>query len=330
MTADILRRLYQAIIVMLAVSLIAFTLFRFVGDPVSNMMSEDFSPEERAQVATDLGLNDPLPVQFARFLGNVCRGEFGRSYQLRQPVTDLMVQRLPATLELAAAAALLSLAIGIPFGIYTALRPDGMAARLVLGSSLIGVSLPNFLLGILLVLVFTIELGWLPSSGRGEIVQIGWWSTGLLTLSGLKALILPAITLASFQATLLMRLVRSEMLEILRADFIRFARARGLGRRALYLRHALRNTAIPILTVSGLQLGHLIAFSIVTETVFQWPGLGLLFIQAIGFADVPVMGAYLLFVAAVFVSINLVIDLLYYTVDPRLRIDRTRAAQAPG
>jgi peptide/nickel transport system permease protein len=304
------------------VAVIAFGSFRFLGDPVSNMVGPEVTPDEKAQIAAELGLADPLPVQFLRFLGNVLRGDLGRSYQLRQPVAELIVERAPATLELALAAAFLSMIVGLPLGIYTAVRSRSAVAKFAMAASLLGVSIPSFLLGILLIMLFSVDLGWLPSFGRGDVVQVGWWSTGLLTLGGLKALILPSVTLAAFQTTMMVRLVNAEMLEVLRTDYIRFARARGIRARTLYFRHAMRNTMIPVLTVTGLQVGHLIAFSVITETVFQWPGLGLLFIQAVNFADVPVIAAYLLFVALVFVSVNLAIDMLYLLVDPRLRVAR--------
>jgi len=323
MLAFILRRLAQAVIVMLAVGLIAFSLFRFVGDPVLFMLGQDATDEQRAQVTRDLGLDRPFYVQYAAFVGHAVRGEFGLSLRQVQPVSKLFVDRLPATLELSFVAALLALAVGIPMGIYTALRPHSPLSHLLLAVSLAGVSLPTFLIGILLILVFSVQLGWLPSFGRGDVVQIGWWSTGFLTASGLKALILPSITLGLFQMTLIQRLVRSEMLEVLRTDYIRFARARGLTDRAVHFGHALKNTLVPVITITGLQLGAIIAFAIITETVFQWPGMGLLFIQAVGFADVPVMAAYLCLIALFFVVINLAVDMLYYAVDPRLRIQTT-------
>ncbi|MEW5861978.1 MAG: ABC transporter permease [Pseudomonadota bacterium] len=326
MLAFVLRRLAQAVLVMLVVGLIAFALFRFVGDPVVFMLGQDATPEDRARITRMLGLDQPFYVQYARFLGNALRGEFGLSLRQVQPVSTLILERLPATLELSVCAALLALAAGIVMGVYTALRRDSWLAQALLALSLIGVSLPTFLIGILLILVFSVLLGWLPSFGRGETVQIGWWSTGLLTASGLKALVLPSITLGLFQMTLIQRLVRSEMLEVLRTDYIRFARARGLTDRAVHFGHALKNTLVPVITITGLQLGAIIAFAIITETVFQWPGMGLLFIQAVTFADVPVMAAYLCLIAIFFVVINLVVDLLYYAVDPRLRIERTAAA----
>ena len=325
MFAFILRRLAQAVLVMAAVGLIAFSLFRFVGDPVLTMLGQDATPEDRARVTQMLGLDQPFYVQYVKFAGQALQGNFGLSLRQAQPVSRLIAERLPATLELSMVAALFALAGGVSMGVYTALRRNSWLSQLMLGVSLIGVSLPTFLIGILLILVFAVQLGWLPSFGRGDTVQIGWWSTGFLTKSGLTSLILPAITLGLFQMTLIQRLVRAEMLEVLRTDYIKFARARGLSDRAVHFGHALKNTLVPVITITGLQLGAIIAFAIITETVFQWPGMGLLFIQAVGSADVPVMAAYLCLIALFFVVINLVVDLLYYAVDPRLRIDRAVA-----
>ena len=326
MAAFIVRRLLQAIIVMLVVALIAFLLFQYVGDPVSQMLGQDATPEDRARLRGDLGLDQPFYVQFAHFIGNAIQGDFGISLRQGRAVSTLIKERLPATLELAFAAALIAIVIGIPMGVYTALRRDSWFSHLLLAVSLVGISLPTFLIGILLILVFAVMLGVLPSYGRGDTVQLGWWSTGLLTTTGWKHLILPAITLCLFQLTLIMRLVRSEMMEVLRTDYIKFARARGLTDRAVHFGHALKNTLVPVITITGLQLGGIIAFAIVTETVFQWPGMGLLFIQSVQFADIPVMAAYLCLIALVFVLINLIVDLLYFAVDPRLRIDRAAAA----
>jgi len=323
MLAFILRRLAQAVLVMLTVGLIAFSLFRFVGDPVTFMLGQDATPEQRIEVRRQLGLDRPFYVQYLHFVGHAVRGEFGLSLRQVQPVSRLIADRLPATLELSLVAALFALVAGVPMGVYTALRPKSFLSQVLLAVSLAGVSLPTFLIGILLILVFAVQLGWLPSFGRGDTVALGAWSTGLLTASGLKALILPSITLGLFQMTLIQRLVRSEMMEVLRTDYIRFARARGLTNRAVHFGHALRNTLVPVITITGLQLGAIIAFAIITETVFQWPGMGLLFIQAVSFADVPVMAAYLCLIALFFVVINLVVDLLYYAVDPRLRIQPT-------
>jgi peptide/nickel transport system permease protein len=326
MAAFIVRRLLQAILVMLVVALIAFLLFQYVGDPVSQMVGQDATPEDRARLRGDLGLDQPFYVQFGHFIGNAMQGDFGVSLRQGRAVSTLIKERLPATLELAFAAALIAIVVGIPMGVYTALRRDSWFSHFLLAVSLVGISLPTFLIGILLILVFAVLLGWLPSYGRGDTIQLGWWSTGLLTTAGWKHLILPAVTLCLFQLTLIMRLVRSEMLEVLRTDYIKFARARGLTDRAVHFGHALKNTLVPVITITGLQLGGIIAFAIVTETVFQWPGMGLLFIQSVQFADIPVMAAYLCLIALVFVLINLIVDLLYFAVDPRLRIDRTAAA----
>ncbi len=315
---------------MLAVALIAFSLFTYVGDPVHGMVGEDTTIEERDQLRKNLGLTDPFPVQFARFVGRVVQGQFGFSYRNYRPVAELIGQRLPATLELSITAAILALLLAIPMGVYTGLHRDSMLSRIFQTVSLVGISVPTFVTGILLILVFSVNLNWLPSFGRGDVVKIGWWTTGLLTVTGIKALILPSITLGLFQMTLIMRLVRSEMLEVLRTDYIKFARARGLTNRTVNFGHALKNTLVPVITITGLQLGSLIAFAIITETVFQWPGMGLLFIQAVMFADIPVMAAYLVLIAFFFVMINLIVDLLYYVVDPRLRVDRSVAGSAAG
>lgn len=311
---------------MLAVAAVAFSLFNYVGDPVNLMLGQDATPEQREELRRDLGLDQPQYVQFARFVGNAMKGEFGLSLRQARPVSTLIKERLPATLELAFTAAALALSFGVAMGVYTALNRRGVFSQFLLTISLIGVSLPTFLIGILLIFIFAVNLQWLPSYSRGEVVQLGWWSTGYLTKDGLKALILPSITLSLGTLTLIMRLVRSEMLEVLRTDYIKFARARGLTNRAVHFGHALKNTLVPVITITGLQLGAIIAFAIVTETVFQWPGMGFLFIQSVQSADIPVMAAYLVMIALIFVTINLIVDLLYYFVDPRLRIERTTSA----
>jgi peptide/nickel transport system permease protein len=324
MLAFLIRRVLQAFLVMLVVSLIAFTLFRFVGDPINQMVGIETSAEEREHLREVLGLNDPVPIQFGRFVSNALQFNFGISYQFKQPVVDLIGARFPATMELAFVSALFSLMLGIPMGVYTALNRRSWVSTLLLTVSLVGISLPVFLIGILLIFVFAVTLGMLPSFGRGDVVNLGFWTTGLLTTSGLRAIVLPAITLGLFQLTLIMRLVRAEMLEVLRTDYVKFARARGLTNRAVNFGHALKNTLVPVITVVGLQLGSIIAFAIITETVFQWPGMGLLFLIAVQNADIPVMAAYLLLVAAIFVAINLIVDLLYVAVDPRIRVEAGR------
>jgi peptide/nickel transport system permease protein len=320
MLGFLIRRALEAIVVMLLVAFIAFTLFRFVGDPVNQMVGLETSLEDRARLRQALGLNDSLMAQFLRFVWHALQFDFGSSYQFKTPVIGLIGERFPATLELSLASALFSVVLGIPMGVYSALNRQSVLAKLFLVISLLGISLPTFLIGILLIFIFAVQLKLLPSFGRGEVVAIGFWSTGLLTASGLKAIILPAITLGLFQMTLIMRLVRAEMLEVLRMDFIKFARARGLSDRAIHFGHALKNTLIPVITVAGMQLGSIIAFAIITETVFQWPGMGLMFLQAVQNADIPIMSAYLVLVAAIFLIINLVVDLLYVVIDPRVGI----------
>lgn len=323
MIVMIIRRLIQSVIVMLTVGLIAFIMFRYVGDPIAQMVGQDTPIDVRERMREELGLNDAVIVQFLRFVGDTARGEFGISFRIGRPVNELILERLPATLELSLLAAAFALVVGIPMGIYTGLHPQHWLSKVFLTVSLVGISLPTFFIGILLILLFGVVLGWLPTFGRGDVVHLGGWSTGLLTASGLKSLIMPAFTLGLFQLTLTMRLVRSEILEVLRTDFIKFARARGLTNRAVNFGHALKNTLVPVITITGLQLGGIIAFAIITETVFQWPGMGLLFVQAVEFADIPVMSTYLVLIALFFVVINLVVDMLYFVVDPRLRVERT-------
>ena len=327
MFAYALRRALQSVAVVLVVALVSFALFNYVGDPVDNMVGQEATFEDREAIRNSLGLDAPFYVQFARFLGNALGGEFGTSLRLKRKVADLIVERMPATLELVGVSAVLALGIGIPLGVYTGIHRDTWLSRAILTGSLVGVSLPTFVIGILLIYLFAVILGLLPSYGRGDVVNIGAWSTGFLTASGLKALVLPSITLSLFQMTLILRLVRTEMLEVMRTEYIRFARARGLSNRAIHFRHALKNTLVPVITIAGLNIGSLIAFSIITETVFQWPGMGFLFISAVTFADIPVMAAYLVMVALVFVAINFVVDLLYFLLDPRLRTERAGAAR---
>lgn len=319
MIAFALRRLVQSIAVLLVTGLIAFSMFRYVGDPVSQILPQEYTEADRIRVTESLGLNDPFPIQYLNFLGRAVQGDFGISYQHNEPALDMILERLPATLELAIVSAGFAVLFGIVFGVYTALRRDGIASNVFMTASLIGVSLPTFLIGILLIWIFAVELRWLPPFGRGETVDLGWWRTGFLTTNGLKSLILPGITLGLYQMTLVMRLVRAEMLEVLRADYIRFAWARGLKARSVHFGHALKNTLVPVITIIGLQFGAVVAFAIITETVFQWPGVGFLFINAVEAVNIPIMITYLMMVALFFVTINFVVDLLYFMIDPRLR-----------
>jgi peptide/nickel transport system permease protein len=316
----ILKRLFQSVFVMLAVAFLAFSLFRFVGDPITQMTGVETSVEDQERLREELGLNDPFVAQFARFTGDMIQGDFGFSYRTRQPVAEMISSRIPATLELGIVALIISLVVGIPAGVYTALRPRGFVSQSILLTTLVGVSVPTFVIGIMLIFLFGVQLGWLPTFGRGGTVNIGGWESSFFTLNGWRALILPAITLGVYQLTLTMRLVRAEMMEVMRSDYIRFATARGIPMGRLYFKHALANTLVPVITIIGLQFGGVIAFSIVTESVFQWPGMGLLFLESIRFVDIPVMGVYLVVIAFFFVLVNLIVDLLYVAIDPRLRI----------
>lgn len=321
MLSFLFRRLVQSAFVLLVVALLSFIMFRYLGDPVAQLVNEDATYADRMMLRTQMGLDEPIWLQFAQFVGRVVQGNFGLSYQMGQPVSRMLAERLPASLELSIVAFGISLALGIPMGIYASLKPDSFGARAMMVLSLVGISLPTFFIGIMLILYFGVELGWLPTFGRGEVVNVWGWPTGLLTVTGLQSIILPAITLGLFQLTFIMRLVRAEMLEILKTDYIKFAKARGLSARQIYFGHALKNTMIPVMTIAGLQLGSIIAFGIITESVFQWPGIGLLFLQAVSTVDIPVISAYLLLVAVIFVTVNLIVDILYFLIDPRLRVN---------
>ncbi|MFT2097836.1 ABC transporter permease [Marinomonas sp. 2405UD66-6] len=314
------KRLIQSVFVMLAVAFLAFSLFRFVGDPITQMTGVETSIADQERLREELGLNDPFISQFGRFTADMLQGDFGFSYRTRQPVADMIASRIPATLELGVVALLISLIIGIPAGVYTSLRPRGVITQTILMTTLIGISIPTFVIGIMLIFLFGVQLGWLPTFGRGETVSIGFWESSLFSIDGWRALILPAITLGVYQLTLTMRLVRAQMMDVMRTDYIRFATARGVPMKQLYFRHALANTMVPVITIIGLQFGGVIAFSIVTESVFQWPGMGLLFLESIRFVDIPVMGVYLVVIAFFFVVVNLLVDLLYVAIDPRLRV----------
>ena len=327
MTNYFFKRLIQSVIVMIVVAFVSFSLFNFVGDPVHNMVGQEASTEKREEIREKLGLNDPIYTQFLRFLGNAAKGEFGISYQLRRPVSELISERLPATLELVFISALIAIISGVALGVYTGINREGFLSNLILIISLFGVSLPTFVIGILFIYLFSVILGVLPSFGRGEVVDLGFWRTGFLTLSGIKALILPSVTLSLFQMTYIIRLVRAEMMEILQTDYIKFAHARGIAKRTINFKHALKNGLIPVITITGINIGTLIAFSIITETVFQWPGMGFLFINAVHFVDIPIMSAYLIMVAFIFVMINFLVDIAYYFIDPRIRIKEEFASE---
>jgi peptide/nickel transport system permease protein len=307
---------------MLAVALLAFLIFRLAGDPVEMMANEQMTQADRDNLRERLGLNDGLMTQYTRFVVNAAQGNFGISYRNGQDVLGLIAERFPATLELVLVATLISLLLGLPLGVLTAIKRGKWYTEGLQFLSIVGVSLPSFVVGILLILVFSVTLGWFPAFGRGDVVQLGWWSTGLLTHSGRIAILLPAIALSLYQVTLVMRLVRAEMLEVLRSDYVKFARARGIPRWRIYFRHALRNCLMPVVTMTAMNVGSLIAFALITETVFQWPGMGMLFIQAVTFLDIPVMAAYLCIISFIFVVLNTFVDIAYAVIDPRLRTAR--------
>ncbi|MQX30198.1 ABC transporter permease [Sinorhizobium meliloti] len=322
MLVFIIKRLANAVMVMLAVALLAFLIFRLAGDPVEMMANEQMTQTDRDNLRERLGLNDGLMTQYTRFVVNAAQGNFGISYRNGQDVLSLIAERFPATLELVLVATLISLLLGLPLGVLTAIKRGKWYTEGLQFISIVGVSLPSFVVGILLILVFSGTFGWLPAFGRGDVVQLGWWSTGLLTPSGRAAILLPSVALSLYQVTLVMRLVRAEMLEVLRSDYVKFARARGIPRWRIYFRHALRNCLMPVVTMTAMNVGSLIAFALITETVFQWPGMGMLFIQAVTFLDIPVMAAYLCIISFIFVVLNTLVDIAYAVIDPRLRTAR--------
>jgi peptide/nickel transport system permease protein len=314
----LLSRLIQAGIVIVATAFLSFAIVRYIGDPVNNMAGQAATLAEREEMRQALGLDRPIYIQFFEFLRNALSGNLGVSYRYGVPVRQLLIERLPASLELSLCAMLIASGLGISIGVWTAMHRQGFWTQILLGFSIIGVALPTFLIGIVLIFIFSVWLQWLPAFGRGTVTDLGGWTTGLLTTEGLRALVLPSVTLGLFEMTLIMRLVRAEVSEVLRSDFIKFARARGLSPARLYYRHALGNALVPIITIISLQFGNLFAFAVIVETVFQWPGLGLLIIQAIQYADVPVLAAYLVLISGFFALINLAVDILSFAIDPRL------------
>jgi peptide/nickel transport system permease protein len=315
-----LKRILQSIVVILVVSVVVFVILYHAGDPVRLLLPPDATQQQMEDLRHHLGLDQPFAAQYWRFVQNALRGDLGTSFAFNQPAIGLILERVPATLELAVTAMALSVLMGIPAGMYAAIRPQSWGAKLILSASLLGISLPVFWLGIILILVFSVQLGWLPSSGRGETVLIAGVRSGLFTPDGLRHLLMPAFTIAVFQLALNVRLVRAGMLEVMLQDFVKFLKAKGLSERRVVFVHALKNILIPVVTVLGLQLGNLIAFAVVTESIFAWPGMGKLVIDSIHALDRPVVLAYLLVVAVLFVCLNFVVDLLYTVLDPRIRL----------
>ena len=314
-----LERVLQTLLVLLIISFIAFMLVATLGDPLGLLLPPDATVAERQELIARLSLAQPILLRFWDFLTGVLHGDFGISYRTQDEVGLMIGERLPATLELAFASLLITIFVGLPLGILCGVAPNSLAARAVMFTSIAGITLPNFVVGIVLIAVFSTQLGWLPSFGRGDTVDLGWWKTGLLTLSGWRAIILPAITLAAFQVTFVIRMLRTQLMEVGQSEHIRFARARGLSERQIWFSYAMRNALLPTITMLALQLGNVIAFSVVTESVFAWPGLGSLFLQSVQAADIPVIAIYLIFVGTVFMVLNLIIELCYPLIDPRLK-----------
>jgi ABC-type dipeptide/oligopeptide/nickel transport system permease component len=319
MATYIARRLLQGVIVLLAVSLLCFVIFRYMGDPVLTLAGKYATQAEKAEVRRSFGLDQPFYVQYFSFLGNAVQGNFGKSYVSRIPALDLILERFPATFELAAAAMGISFIMGLVLGVVVSLKPYAVANRTIMAASLGGISIPTFLTGILLIMIFSVWLGILPPFGRGDTVQVGFWRTGLLTPSGLMHLILPALTLGMYQLAVLLRLTRAGMREVLTEEYIKTAWAKGLSPARVIFKHALRNVMIPVITMAGLQFGELIAFSIVTETIFQWPGMGNLLLTSIYESDQPVIVTYIMLAALIIIVINIVVDILYALLNPKIR-----------
>jgi len=317
----ILRRLIQGVVVILVASMFCFVIFQYMGDPALNMVGQYASFEEIREVREMLGLDQPIYVQYLKFLWNALHGNFGKSYVTRVPALGLILERFPATFELVTVAVLLAFFTGVSLGVLVSLKPYAMRNRFIMALSLGGVSIPTFLIGIVLIMIFAAYLGLLPAFGRGDTIQVGFWRTGFLTLSGLRHLILPAVTLAMYQLAVLLRLTRAGMREVLTEEYIKTAWAKGLPPRKVIFKHALRNVMIPVVTMTGLQFGELIAFSIVTETIFQWPGMGNLLLTSIYEGDQPVIVTYIMLAALIIITANIVVDILYAVINPRIRYD---------
>jgi len=320
MFAFIIRRVTQALIVIFIISVIGFGIKQSVGDPVREMTGISVSAAERDQLREKLGLNDPWFIQYGRFLGKALQGDLGNSYFYKRPATEVILEKAPATLELVLISSLIIVVFSVPLGIFSAIRPKHLFSRLLMGGSIVGVSIPVFLTAIMMIYVFSIKLGWLPSFGRGELVMIGGWGSGLLTLDGWLHILMPSVALSSIMLPLFIRLIRAEMMEVLESEYIKFAWAKGLSNRRVWFVHAFKNTLLPVITVGGVQLGVTIAFTILTETVFQWQGLGFMFMEAVERSDSPLLVAYLMFVGIVMVVVNTLVDLIYGLVNPTIRI----------
>ncbi len=321
MFAFTIRRIAQGLIVMVVISFIGFAIKHNFGDPVRELVGERVTPLERAQIRQKLGLNDPFLVQYGRFLGDALHGDLGRSFFFKKPVTEVIMAKAPATLELVFCASLIVIFLSIPLGIYSAIHPKNIWSRIIMSGSILGVSMPVFLTAILLIYIFSVELGWLPSFGRGDTVKLfGFWNSGLLTKDGLLHLIMPSIALSSIMLPLFIRLIRSEMMEVLESEYVKYAWAKGIKAKRVWYVHAFKNTLLPVITVGGVQLGIMVAFTILTETVFQWQGMGSMFIQSVERADTALMVSYIVVVGFIFVVVNTIVDIIYGLVNPTVRV----------
>ncbi len=325
MFAFIVRRIIQSIIVMLVISLVGFSIQFSIGDPVRDLVGERVTPAEREEIRDRLGLNDPFYIQYFRFVKNACKGDLGLSFFYKKPALEVIISKAPATLELVIVTSIILMIISIPAGIYCAIFPKRLLSRFAMAFSTIGVAIPVFLTAIALIYLFAVELNWLPSFGRGETVNIGgWWESGLLTWDGIKHLVLPSVSLSSIMLPLFIRLIRAEMMEVLETEYIKFAWAKGLHHKRVWFIHAFKNTLLPVITVFGVQLGIMFAFTILTETVFQWQGMGFMFLEAVERSDTALLVAYLVVVGAIFVTVNTVVDIIYGTINPMVRIAGTK------
>ena len=325
MFAFIVRRIIQSIIVMLVISFVGFSIQHSIGDPVRDLVGERVTPAEREEIREQLGLNDPFYIQYFSFLKNACKGDLGLSFFYKKPALEVIISKAPATLELVLVTSFILIIVSIPTGIYCAIFPKRLFSRFAMALSTIGVAIPVFLTAIALIYLFAVELNWLPSYGRGDTINIGgWWESGLLTWDGISHLILPSVSLASIMLPLFIRLIRAEMMEVLETEYIQFAWAKGLRRRRVWFIHAFKNTLLPVITVYGVQLGIMFAFTILTETVFQWHGMGFMFLEAVERSDTSLLVAYLVVVGAIFVAVNTVVDIIYGTVNPMVRIAGTK------
>jgi len=321
MAAYIVRRLVQGVIVLLFVSLICFIIFRYTGDPVVTLAGVYGTEEDRAEIRKAYALDKPFYIQYVFFIGRALKGDFGNSYVARLPALELIMERAPATVELVTTSAVFALLFGIGLGVMVSLKPGSALSRLIMAASLGGISIPTFLIGVLLIMVFSVYIGILPPFGRGETVDLGFWRTGFLTWSGLSHLILPALTLMGYQLAVLLRLTRAGMREVLTEEYIKTAWAKGIPANRVIFKHALKNVLIPVITLSGLMLGELLAFSVVTETIFQWPGMGNLLLKSIYESDEPVIVTYIMLASVIILSINIIVDILYAFLNPRIRYD---------